>query len=32
MPHISMELSELEKAGIVRARKLGKQKFYEKVL
>jgi len=32
VPHISIQIAELEKAGIVRAKKVGKEKFYQRVL
>jgi len=32
VPHVSIQIAELEKAGIVKARRVGKEKYYQKVL
>jgi DNA-binding transcriptional ArsR family regulator len=32
MPHISIQIAELEKAGIVKAKRIGKEKYYQKIL
>jgi len=32
VPHVSIQIAELEKAGVVKARRVGKEKYYQKVL
>jgi len=32
VPHVSIQIAELEKAGIVKARRVGKEKYYQKAL
>jgi DNA-binding transcriptional ArsR family regulator len=32
VPHVSIQISELEKTGIVKAKRVGKEKYYQKVL
>lgn len=32
LPHVSIQINELEKAGIVKARRVGKKKYYQKVI
>jgi DNA-binding transcriptional ArsR family regulator len=32
VPHISMQISELEKTGIIKPKKIGKEKYYQRIL
>ena len=32
LPHVSMEISHLEVSGLIKARRIGKNKYYEKVI
>ena len=32
VPHVSIQIAELEKTGVVKARRVGKEKYYQRVL